>query len=77
MSLPVEPLRRLRPLRPLRPLQEYFELVEDHLRCRAELDTQNEQLAARAHQFRVVEKRLLVRPPPTARDLARPRATSR
>jgi len=43
------------------PLQEYFELIDDHLRCRAELDASQEQLAARAQQFRVVEKRLLVR----------------
>ena len=43
------------------PLQEYFELIDDHLRCRAECDALHEQLAARAQQFRVVEKRLLVR----------------
>ena len=43
------------------PLQEFFELIDDHLRCRAELDGYSEQLALRAQQFRVVEKRLLVR----------------
>jgi len=43
------------------PLQEFFEVVEAHLRCRAELDMLNERLASRAHQLRVVEKRLLVR----------------
>ena len=43
------------------PLQEYFELIDDHLRCRHELASLEEQLASRAQQFRVVEKRLLVR----------------
>merc|ERR1711871_1051421 len=43
------------------PLQEYFELIDDHLRCRADLDACSEQLSQRAQQFRVVEKRLLVR----------------
>jgi len=43
------------------PLQEYFELIDEHLRCRIELAEANEQLDKRAHQFRVIEKRLLVR----------------
>jgi len=36
-------------------------LVDDHLRCRIELARLQDELAKRAHQFRVIEKRLLVR----------------
>jgi len=43
------------------PLQEYFELIDEHLRCRIQLGTLNEQLNNRAQQFRIIEKRLLVR----------------
>jgi len=43
------------------PLQEYFELIDEHLRCRTQLSALSEQLARRAQQFRIIEKRLLVR----------------
>lgn len=43
------------------PLQEYFELIDEHLRCRHALAELYEDLANRGTQFRVVEKRLLVR----------------
>ena len=43
------------------PLQEYFELVDDHLQCRHALAELLDSLAKRAHQLRVIEKRLLVR----------------
>jgi Bardet-Biedl syndrome 9 protein len=43
------------------PLQEYFELIDSHLHCRAELDGHMAELEKRAQQFRIVEKRLLVR----------------
>ena len=42
-------------------VQEYFEVIDEHLRCRTQLVALNEQLSHRAQQFRVVEKRLLVR----------------
>ena len=43
------------------PLQEFFEVIDEHLRCRNALSGLHEQLSQRAHQFRVIEKRLLVR----------------
>jgi len=43
------------------PLQEYFEMIDEHLRCRIHLAQANETLDKRAQQFRVIEKRLLVR----------------
>ena len=43
------------------PLQEYFELIDDHLRCRHALSELLDTLAKRAHQLRVIQKRLLVR----------------
>lgn len=43
------------------PLHEYFELIADHLQCRHALAALFEQLGKRAHQLRVIEKRLLVR----------------
>ena len=43
------------------PLQEYFELIDEHLRCRIALAALYDELTMRAQQFRVVEKRLLVR----------------
>jgi Bardet-Biedl syndrome 9 protein len=43
------------------PLQEYFELIDDHLQCRHALSELLSSLAKRAHQLRVIEKRLLVR----------------
>jgi len=43
------------------PLQEYFELIDEHLRCRAQLRVLSDQLTNRAQQFRIIEKRLLVR----------------
>ena len=42
-------------------LQEYFELIDEHLRCRAQLRVLSDQLTNRAQQFRIIEKRLLVR----------------
>jgi len=43
------------------PLQEFFDAIEEHLRCRQVAADIAEALEKRAHQFRVVEKRLLVR----------------
>lgn len=43
------------------PLTEYFEMIEEHLRARHELADLSAQLEQRAHQFRVIEKRLLLR----------------
>jgi Bardet-Biedl syndrome 9 protein len=45
------------------PLQEYFEAIDEHLRCRHVVADVKDALEKRAHQFRVVEKRLLVRAP--------------
>eukprot|EP01105_Mastigella_eilhardi_P001838 TRINITY_DN1223_c0_g1_i1.p1 TRINITY_DN1223_c0_g1~~TRINITY_DN1223_c0_g1_i1.p1 ORF type:complete len:972 (+),score=275.71 TRINITY_DN1223_c0_g1_i1:375-2918(+) len=43
------------------PLDDYFKLIDDHFRCRKHLSDSLVQLNNAATQFRVVEKRLLVR----------------
>jgi len=43
------------------PLQEYFDLIDTHFAHRLALVAQHKDLEARAQQFRVVQKRLLVR----------------
>ena len=43
------------------PLKEYFEAVDEHLRCRHELASARSDLEKCSHQMRIIEKRLLVR----------------
>jgi len=43
------------------PLQDYFAIIDDHFKAREALVQLNQTLAERAHQFRSIQKRLLVR----------------
>jgi len=43
------------------PLNEYFELIDSHFEHRVNLENYKEMLAQRAHQFRVIQIRLLTR----------------
>jgi len=43
------------------PLQDFFNLIDAHFQTRQELKKIGEELASRAHQFRSIQKRLLVR----------------
>ena len=36
-------------------------MIDEHLRCRNEMHALDDQLGKRAHQFRMIQKRLLVR----------------
>jgi Bardet-Biedl syndrome 9 protein len=43
------------------PLSEYFRLIDDHFEQRVQIAALRKELDARAHQLRVVQKRLLIR----------------
>lgn len=43
------------------PLQEFYDLIDEHFERRLELQRLSENLNCAAHQYRVVEKRLLSR----------------
>ncbi|XP_066916421.1 protein PTHB1-like [Clytia hemisphaerica] len=43
------------------PLPEYFELIDNHFNIRLSLESYKNLLQQRAHQFRVIQKRLLTR----------------
>ena len=45
------------------PLQDFFNLVDAHFTARQEQKKIAEELASRAHQFRSIQKRLLVNDP--------------
>ena len=43
------------------PLPEYFELIDNHFNVRLAMENYKQLLQQRAHQFRVIQKRLLTR----------------
>lgn len=43
------------------PLEEFYAIIDDHFRRRGDLQSASESLNRAAHQYRVVEKRLLSR----------------
>jgi Bardet-Biedl syndrome 9 protein len=43
------------------PLADFFMTIDEHFACRLELQKLNLALNDRAHQYRVVQKRLLLR----------------
>ena len=43
------------------PLTDYFELIDSHFNVRLAMENYKELLQQRAHQFRVIQKRLLTR----------------
>eukprot|EP00742_Colponemidia_sp_Colp-10_P002939 GILJ01003136.1.p1 GENE.GILJ01003136.1~~GILJ01003136.1.p1 ORF type:complete len:868 (-),score=153.08 GILJ01003136.1:19-2622(-) len=43
------------------PLQDFFVLIDHHFKCRMDLVTSSNALKDRAHQYRVIQKRLLIR----------------
>jgi len=55
-----EPLLISYPDTPL-PWQEYFQAIDDHFKARQALAQSQQVLSERAHQFRSIQKRLLVR----------------
>jgi len=43
------------------PLNDYFELIDSHFNVRLAMENYKDLLQQRAHQFRVIQKRLLTR----------------
>jgi Bardet-Biedl syndrome 9 protein len=43
------------------PLDQYFSIIQSHFQCRVKISELTSQLNDVAHQYRMVEKRLLVR----------------